>query len=62
MNNIKAIRESKGLTQEQLSEISGIHRVTIAKYESTDCGMTVDSAQRLANALDCTIDDLMKPA
>ena len=62
MNNIKAIRESKGLTQEQLAEISGIHRVTIAKYESTDCGMTVDSAQRLANALDCTIDELMKPA
>lgn len=56
--NIKARREAKGWTQEILSEVTGIHRVTIAKYETTDRGMTLDSATRIAKALGCTIDDL----
>ena len=42
-----------------MAEATGIHRVTIAKYESTDCGMTVDSATRLAEALGCTVDELL---
>lgn len=57
---LKAIREAKGMTQEKLSELSGIHRVTIAKYETTDNGMTLYSAGKLAAALGCTIDDLLK--
>lgn len=56
--NIKARREAKGWTQEVLSKLTGIHRVTIAKYESTNCGMTLESATRIAAALGCTIDDL----
>lgn len=58
-NNIKALREAKGMTQVQLAEAAGIHRVTIARYETTDIGMTVDSAQRIANALGCTVDELL---
>ena len=61
MNKIKALRESKGLTQVQLSEQTGINRVTIARYETSDSGMTIDSAKRLAEALGCTVDELLKP-
>lgn len=57
---IKAKREAKGLTQEALALATGIHRVTIAKYESTNCGMTLDSATRLAKALGCRVDDLIE--
>ena len=60
MNNIKALREAKGMTQTQLADATGLNRVTIARYETTDCGMTVDSAGKIAEALGCTIDALYK--
>ena len=43
-----------------LAEITGIHRVTIARYETTDAGMTVKNLKKLASALGCTVEDLMK--
>lgn len=55
---IKQLRERKGWTQEQLAEASGLHRVTIARYETTENGMTLDSASRLAKALGVTVDAL----
>lgn len=59
---LKQLREARGLTQDQLAEMTGINRVSIARYETTDRGMTLDSAQRLAEALGCTVDELIKPA
>ena len=55
---IKALREARGMTQDELAAASGVHRVTIAKYETTDGGMTIDTAAKLAAALGCTIDEL----
>jgi DNA-binding XRE family transcriptional regulator len=57
---LKSMREAKGWTQEELSQRTGIHRVTIAKYETTDNGMTIESAAKLAEALECTIDELKR--
>lgn len=62
MNNLSTYRKAAGLTQEQLAEMTGIHRVTIAKYEMADNpGMTVSSACRLANALGCSLSELLAP-
>ena len=62
MSKIKQLREARGLTQEQLANMTGIHRVTIAKYELTDNpGMTVSSACRLASALGCSLGELLAP-
>ena len=62
MSKIKQLREARGLTQEQLAEMTGIHRVTIAKYElAENPGMTVSSACRLASALGCSVEDLLAP-
>ena len=58
MYNIKQLRENRGWTQEILAEISGVNRVLIANYESKGKGMTLTTAAKLANALNCTIDDL----
>ena len=55
---IKALREARGMTQDELAAASGVHRVTIAKYETTDGGMTIATAAKLAAALGCTIDEL----
>lgn len=55
---LKELREAKHMTQDELSNATGIHRVTIARYETTNRGMTIYNAKLLASALDCTIDDL----
>jgi len=57
---IKQMREAKNMTQDELADKSGVHRVTIAKYETMDIGMTLESAKRIADALGCTIDDLIR--
>ena len=60
MSKIKQLREAAGLTQQQLADLTGIHRVAIARYESKDHpGMTVSSACRLAGALKCSLDELL---
>ena len=57
---IKQMREAKNMTQDELADKSGVHRVTIAKYETMDIGMTLESAKKIADALGCTIDDLIR--
>ena len=57
--SLKEIRVSKGLTQQKLSDLSGVAREVIAR---TETGKTVPELQtiiRLAKALDCSIDDLV---
>jgi len=56
---LKELREARHMTQEALAEATGIHRVTIARYETTNRGMTLYNAKLLATALECSIDDLM---
>lgn len=56
---LKELREAKHMTQEELSNATGIHRITISRYETTGRGMTLYTAQLLANALGCTVNDLL---
>lgn len=62
MENLKEVRKAKGLTQLQLSEVSGVNRVSIAKYESGKSTPSLQTAERLAMALGVTIDELTKKA
>lgn len=49
--NIREIRKEKGLTQERLSQISGIPRTTIALIESGKRNATIDTLQSIARAM-----------
>lgn len=60
MYNIQMLRKEKGWTQEHLAEVSGVHRVLIANYESKGKGMTLATANKLAQALGCTVFDLIR--
>ena len=60
MYNIQMLRKQKGWTQDMLAEISGVNRVLIANYESKGAGMTMKTAAKLADALGCTVYDLIK--
>jgi DNA-binding XRE family transcriptional regulator len=52
------MRRAKGMTQNDLAEITGVNRVLIANYESKGKGMTLTTAMKLADALNCTVNDL----
>lgn len=59
--NVKRFREAKGWTQGELSERSGVGRITISRMESgaleeTSAGTLV----KLASALECDMSDLVQ--
>lgn len=51
MIDLKAKREGAGMTQEQLSQESGVKRTTIAMIESGKNTPSVNNAKKLACAL-----------
>ena len=56
---LKKMREEKGLTQVQLANLSGISCRMIQKYE---CGVSrprYDAAEKLANALNVSVSELL---
>ena len=53
---IKQIRQHKGLTTRQLSELSGISKSQISRIENNQQMPTIDTLCRLAEALQAPID------
>jgi transcriptional regulator with XRE-family HTH domain len=47
------------MTQEQLAKESGVHRVTIARYETGATSPTVRSLEKIAAALNVPVSDLV---
>ena len=59
---IKDIRESLGLTQEQLAEKSGVSRTIISGLENgTTRATTTKTLLKIASALDTTVDQIFLP-
>lgn len=56
---LKKLREEKGLTQVQLSELTGISTRMIQKYESANARPRLDAAEKIAKALNITADQLL---
>ena len=53
------VRKDKGFTQEQLSEASGVSRVTIARFETGKAQPKLPTLKKLSEALGVPIDDLV---
>lgn len=60
MNCIKALREGKNLTQEELCKKIGVSQSAIAKWETGDSLPRADKLPQLAQILGCKIDDLFE--
>lgn len=58
--NIRTLRLKKGLTQEQLAELTQIHAVYMSNIENGLRNITVIKAFKISQALGCDISDLFK--
>ena len=59
MIKLKEIREQKGMTQERLSELSGVSQSTISQYETGAKSWTYRTVEPLARALEVQVWDLI---
>lgn len=59
--NVKLLRESRGLTQQQLARASGIPRATWANLETGAANPTLQVLLRVAAALQVSIEELVAP-
>jgi len=55
------LREVRGLTQQQLAQLSGVPRPTLASLESGGANPTMSVLVRLSAALQVTLDELLSP-
>jgi transcriptional regulator with XRE-family HTH domain len=57
---LKALRERRGLTQEQLSEKSGVSRTYLARLETGRQDPTLSTLEKLAKALGVKVGRLLE--
>jgi len=59
--NIKKFRQDKGLSQDKLSKIADLSLNTVVKIELDESpNPTIETIQRIAKALEVSVDDLLK--
>ena len=58
--NVRELRKSKGLSQEELAFRAELHRTYIGMIERAEKNITLLNIQKIANALDTSIADLFK--
>lgn len=57
--NLTELRKAKGLTQKELSALSGIDRISLSRYESKKIIPGGTNLIKLAKALECRMDELI---
>ena len=59
-NNLKKLREKKGLSQDRLAKLADIANNTIIKIEQGEnINPTLDTLKKIAKALEISVDDLI---
>lgn len=60
--NIKRLRKEKGLTQKQLSELSGINEAQIRRYElgGKNANPKIETIEKIAKALDAGLYEILE--
>ena len=59
--NIKQLRQEKSISQDKLSKLADISLNTVVKLElDLSPNPTLETLQKIAKALDATIDDLVR--
>lgn len=59
--NLKKLRTMRGFSQERMAEAADFHRTYVSQLERCVTNISIDGLERLANALEVDIIDLLKP-
>ncbi len=58
--NLREIRRAKGLSQEKLAELCGLHRTYVGSVERAERNVSIDNIEKLANALQVKVRNLFE--
>jgi transcriptional regulator with XRE-family HTH domain len=58
--NLRRFRLEKGLSQEELANLAGLHRTYIGSVERGERNISIDNIECLAKALGCQVVDLLR--
>lgn len=58
--NLKRLRSTRRLSQEQLAELADFHRTYVSQLERCVTNISIDGLERLAQALEVDVVDLLK--
>ncbi|MCP4168608.1 MAG: helix-turn-helix transcriptional regulator [Chloroflexi bacterium] len=58
-NNLRAFRSKEGLSQEELADMSGLHRTYVGSVERGERNISIDNMERLAAALNLKLSELL---
>lgn len=53
--NVRRYRNEKGISQEKLAELSGLHRTYISDVERFQRSISLENIQRIADALEIEV-------
>lgn len=59
-NRVRELRKERNLSQEELSYKADLHRTYIGMIERAEKNITLANIEKIANALETSIDDLLK--
>lgn len=57
--NLRKARLAKGLSQEALADLAGLHRTYVGCVERNEKNISIDSMERLGKALGADLKDLL---
>lgn len=60
MNAFKRARSELGYSQECMAKILNVSQQAISKWEKGNCKPRVSTLKKLADLLNCTVDELLK--
>ena len=60
MERLKALRRLRAMSQQELSEVSGVGRATISRIERRETGAQGRTLRRLASSLGVGVEELVK--
>jgi transcriptional regulator with XRE-family HTH domain len=58
--NLRRLRAERGISQERLAELAGLHRTYVSSVERCERNVSIDNIERLAKALKVATADLIK--